>query len=332
MNLQTAWWIFGAGFVLLALGGEGVIRGGVMLKRALGISPVVIGLFVLSLGTSSPTLAVATQGAASNIPDLAIGAVIGATLINLLLVLGLGALIQPMPSAPKVVLRDGGALLIASGALVLLALHGVIARREGLVLVAAFVLYAVIAAVTDWRRSADHSVACAEAEKRMTGEHPSIGGGLFVVTVGVICLLIGAHFLTGGALSLAAQWNVPLATVAITLVAFAVSVPVLLVTIVAAARGHTEIAIGHLMTASVFNLFGVLGIAALVRPLKISPAFATSDIFVVLAASLLLVPLLSTSWRLSRPKAALLLLAYVGYVGYLAWRQGFLPHALLGMA
>ena len=331
MNLQTAWWIFAAGFALLALGGEAVIRGGVMLKRALGISPVIIGLFVLSLGTASPTLAIAMQGAASRIPDLAIGAVLGATLINLLLILGLGALIQPMSSAPKVVLRDGGALLLASAVLVALALHGTIARREGAALIGGFILYAVIAAVTDWRRSADHSVACAEAEKRATGEYPTIGGGLFVLTVGVICLLIGAHFLTGGALNLAAQWNLPVSTMAITLVALAVSAPVLIVTVVAAARGHTEIAIGHLMTASVFNLLGVLGIAALVRPLRVSPVFATTDVFVVLGASLLLVPLLSTSWRLSRPKAALLLLAYAGYIGYLAWRQGVLPRAL-GMA
>ncbi len=332
MNLQMAWWIFGAGFVLLALGGEGVIRGGVMLKRALSISPVVIGLFVLSLGTASPTLAIAVQGAASGLSDLAIGVVLGATLINLLLILGLGALIQPMPSAPKVVLRDGGALLIASGLLVLLALHGTIARREGILLIGGFVLYAVVAAVTDWRRSAEHSVACAEAEKRTTGEHPTIIGGLFVLIVGVICLLLGAHFLVGGSLSLAAQWSLPLSTMALTLMALAASVPVLLVTLVAAARGQTEIAIGHLVTASVFNLLGVLGVAALVRPLHVSPVFASTDVFVVLAASLLLVPLLSANWRLSRPKAALLLLAYVGYVGFLAWRQGLLPHALLGMA
>ncbi|MEJ0041732.1 MAG: sodium:calcium antiporter [Rhizomicrobium sp.] len=332
MNLETAWWIFGAGFVLLALGGEGVIRGGVVLKRALGISPVIIGLFVLSLGTSSPTLAIAMQGAASRIPDLAVGAVIGATLINLLLILGLCALISQCRAPPKVVLRDGGALLIASGVLVLLALHGMIGRREGVLLIGGFILYAVVAAVSDWRRSADHSVACAEAEKRMTGEHPSIGGGLFVLIVGGICLLIGAHFLVGGTLSLAAQWNLPLPVLAITLVAFAASVPVLLVTAVAAARGHTEVAIGHLITASVFNLLGVLGIAALVHPLRVSPVFAASDVFVVLGAAALLLPLLSANWRLSRPKAALLLLAYVGYVGYLAWRQGLLPHALPGMA
>ena len=328
MNLQMALWIFAAGLVLLALGGEGVIRGGVMIKRALGVSPVVIGLFVLSIGTSSPTLAVAIQGAASNIPDLALGTVIGATLINLLLILGLGALIQPMPSPPKVVLRDGGALLLAGIVFVLLSLRGSIGRSDGALLLAAFVLYTVVAVITDWRRTAEHSVACAEAEKRAIGEHPSVGGGFFALVIGVLCLLIGAHFLTGGALGLAADWNVPVATLALTLVSLAVSLPVLAVTMLAAIRGHTQIATGHLIAASVFNLFGALGIAALVRPLTVSGLFANGDEFVVLGASVLLLPLLSASWRLSRPKAALLLLAYVGYVGFLAWRQGLLPHAL----
>lgn len=332
MNAHMVMWIFGAGFVLLALGGEAVVRGGVMLQRVFGLSPVIIGLFVLSLGTASPTLAVAVQGATSNLADLAVGTVLGATLINLLLILGLGALIQPMPSAPKVVLRDGGALLIACAALALLALHGQIGRREGAILIAAFVVYAIVAVATDWRRSAAHSVACAEAERRLTGEHPSIAGALFVLTVGVICLLLGAHFLEGGTLGLAASRGIPVPTLALTLVALAVSLPVLVVTAIAAARGHTQIAIGHLITASVFNLFGVLGTAALVRPLTISPAFASLDVFVVLGASVLLMPLLASHWRLSRAKGALLLLVYIGYIGYLAWRQGMLPHGLLGIA
>ena len=330
MNFQVALGIFGAGFVLLALGGEGVIRGGVVLKRAFGLSPVIIGLFVLSLGTASPTLAVSVQAAASNLPDIAVGTVIGAVLINLLLVLGLGALIQPMPSPPKVVLRDGGAMLLAAAGLAGLALAGGIGRREGVFLLGAFVIYAVIAVVSDWRRSAEHSVACAEAEKRSGGEHPSIGGGLFALIIGVVCLLIGAHFLVGATLVLAASWNIPQSTMALTAVALAVSLPVLAVTVAAALRGHTQIAIGHLIAASIFDIFGVLGVAALVRPLAISPVFARVDVFVPFGAVAILLPLLSANWRLSRPKGALLFLVYVGYVGFLAWRQGLMPHGLFG--
>jgi cation:H+ antiporter len=321
-------WVFGAGLVLLALGGEGVIRGGVMIKRALGVSPVIVGLFVLSIGTSSPGLATAIQAAHANLPDLAAGTLIGTTLINLLLVLGFGALIRPMQSPPKVVLRDGGALVLASVALVALSFFGTISRREGAILLGAFVAYAVIAVISDWRRSAEHSVPCAEAERRAAGESPSFGGGLFVLVVGVICLLLGAHFLTGGAIGLAGLHGLPLGTVALTAVALAASLPVLATTAIAAARGHTQIAIGHLISASVFNLFGALGIAALVHPLQIPKSFAAGDVFVILAASVLLIPLLSTHWRLSRLKGATLVLAYLGYIAFIAWRQGLLPHGL----
>ncbi len=325
MNLSVAFWLFGAGLALLALGGEAVIWGGVTLKRVLGASPVIIGLFAISLGTSSPVLSVAVTAATVNLPDIAIGTAIGATLINLLLILGLGALIRPMPSAPKVVLRDGGALLAASAILIAVAWHGAIGRREGVFLLGAFVIYAIGLAVSDWRRSPDHSVACAEAEKRSFGA-PSAAGGIFALIAGVICLVIGAHFTVGGALSLAATRNLPPSIVAMTVVALGASLPVLAITTVAALRGYTNIAIGHLMTASVFNLLGALGIAALVRPLTISAIFAQLHVYAVLGAVVLLLPLLSTSWRLSRPKGALLMLAYAGYLGFIAWHLGLLPH------
>lgn len=328
MNLSVASMFLGAGLLLLALGGEGVIRGGVTLKRALGFSPVVVGLFAISLGTASPTLAVAVRAAAWDMPDIAVGAIIGATLINLLLILGLGALIRPMPSAPKVVLRDGGALLLAGAALALVAMDGRIGRRDGALLLGGFVVYAVVAAVSDWRRSAEHSVACAEAEKRSFGETPSAGGGIFALIVGVICLLIGAHFTVGGAVALATVSQLPASAIAMTVVALSASLPVLVVTAIAALRGHTQIAIGHLIAASVFNVLGALGIAALVHPLTVSPVFASADIFAVLGAAVLLLPLLSASWRLSRLKGAALMLAYMGYVGFLAWRLDLLPHLL----
>lgn len=332
MNFDMAAWILGAGFVLLALGSEGLVRGGVMLKRALGISPVVIGLFVLSLGTSSPTLAVAAKAASSNLPDLALGVILGTTLINLLLILGLGALIRPMPSAPKVVLRDGGALLIASALFVALAHLGEVGRREGVGLIGLFLAYAVGAIVSDWRRSTEHSIACAEAERRSTGEYPTLGGGLFVIVVGAICLLLGAHFMVSSASPISHILNIPIGTAAVAVISLAVSVPLLIATLVAAARGHTQIVVGHLMIASVFNLTGALGTAALVRPLRFSPAFASLDVFVLLGATALLIPLLASNWRLTRPKAALLILAYVGYAVYLAWHLGLLPIGASGPA
>ena len=216
---------------------------------------------------------------------------------------------------------------IAPGALAELAWHGEIGRREGILLLGAFAIYAVIVVVSDWRRSIEHSVACAEAEKRTGREEPSIFGSLFVLFVGAICLLIGAHFIVGSTLSLAAYWHLQPATVAMTAVAFGAALPVFAITAIAALRGYTHIAIGHLITASVFNIFGTLGIAALVRPIAIShTSFAPADTFAVLGAAVLLLPLLSMNWSLSRAKGALLMLAYIGYLGFTAWRLGLVPH------
>lgn len=315
-------WFLGAGLALLAVGGEGVIRGGVTMARALGFAPIITGFFALSLGTASPVLAVAVQANVAGLADMAVGVVVGATLINLLLILGLSAIIAPMPSAPKVVLRDGGAMLLASGALALLGLGGGIDRREGVFLLGALAAYSIITIVSDWRRSAEHSVACAEAESRSMGQ-PSASGGLFALAVGAICLVLGAHFVAGGSVALAHVFSLPVGTIALTVVAMVASLPVLVVTVVAVARGYTHVAIGHLITASVFNVFGALGLAALVRPLAVSSVFMT-DIFVMLGASAFLLPLLSMNWRLSRFKGALLLLAYVGYVGFMAFRHGLI--------
>jgi cation:H+ antiporter len=127
-------------------------------------------------------------------------------------------------------------------------------------------------------------------------------------------------------LALASVRNLPPSIVAMTVVALGASLPVLAITAIAALRGYTQIAIGHLMTASVFNLLGVLGIAALVHPLTISPVFSQLHVYAVLGSVVLLLPLLSASWRLSRPKGALLMLAYVGYLGFIAWHLGLIPH------
>jgi cation:H+ antiporter len=223
-------------------------------------------------------------------------------------------------------------MLIGAVAVVGLSLGGTITARDGVVLLGGFAIYAVVAVVSDWRRSSEHSVACAEAEKRSGGEYPSIGGGLFVLIVGVICLVLGAHFMVGGAVGVAAMAHLAPAAVALTGAALCASLPVLAITLIAVLRGHTNIAIGHLITASVFDIFGVLGISALVRPLSVSPVFARADVFVVLGAAVLLLPLLSANWRLTRPRGALLTLAYIGYLGFLCWRQGLIPHGMLGLA
>lgn len=326
-----AYWFLGAGFILLVLGSEAAVRGGVALSRAAGLSPLAIGLFVLSLATSSPELAVSLRAALAGSPDIALGNVVGSNLINLLLALGLGALIRPMPSSPKVVLRDGGTMLGASVALALMAWGGAITRGEGVVLLLALLVYLVATYISDIRRPPEHSLACARAIDRLGGEETSASAGLFYLVLGIIGLVLGAHFAVGGAVKLAAAMHVSELAMALTLIAFGTSLPELLMTVIAAARGESELAIGHLIGSSTFNILGVIGITAAVHPLSVAPMLAAVDVLVMVGATAILLPMLASHWRLSRPQGALLLVSYVGYVVFLAWRLGMLTPQMLGM-
>jgi cation:H+ antiporter len=326
-----AYWFLVAGLVLLFLGSEAVVHGGAGLSRAIGLSPLAIGLFVISAGTSAPEFVVALQAALTGSPDVALGSVVGSNIVNLLLILGLAALIRPLPSSPKIVLRDGGTMLVASLALALIAWDGVISRREGLILLGVFVVYLVTTFFTDWRRSAEHSVPCARAVARLEGEGPSAAAGLFLLLFGCVGLALGAHFTVGGAVALAHEFHWSEAFVGLTVVALGASLPELVVTIVAVARGRTQIAIGHLIGANIFNILGALGATAAMRHLTISHALMT-DILIMAGISALLLPLLARGWKLSRPMGALLVLSYMGYLVFLAWRQGLVTPAMVGLS
>jgi cation:H+ antiporter len=319
-----AYWIIAAGLLLLVLGSEAVVRGGVWLGRAFGLSPLLIGIVVVSTATSAPELFVSLRAATMGAPDIALGGIVGGNILDLLLVLGLGALILPMAAPPKVVLRDGGAMLAGALALASFALDGELSREDGLFLLAGFVVYIAAIFFTDWRRSADHSVPQARAEAMSQGEPPPAIAGLFLLIFGTILLVLGAHFSVSGGVALARDFNLHEAFIGLTVVAFGTALPKLIATLVAAARGHTNLAVGHVIGACAFNLLGVLGLTAVVSPLSVSTMLGSLDIPVMTAASAIMLPLLAMKWRLSRPRGALLLVAYAGYLAFVFWRQGLL--------
>jgi cation:H+ antiporter len=326
-----AYWFLAAGILLLIAGSEAAVRGGVGLARVLGLSPVLIGLLVVATATSAPELFVALRAATAGAPDIALGDIVGGNIFLLLFALGLGALIRPLASPPKVVLRDGGTMLAAALVVTFFALNGDLTRRDGLFLFLGFVAYIVVTFFTDWRRSADHSVAMSRAVARSKNEPLPVVGGLFLLLLGAICLVLGAVFTVDGSVALARALHVQQAFVGLTIIAFGTSLPKLIATLVAAVRGHTDIAVGLLIGAVVFNLLGVLGITAMVAPLAVSRMLASADVYVMVGASAVLLPLLAVRWSLSRPRGALLALCYVCYVAFLVWRQGLLPLSLLGI-
>lgn len=329
--LSMAYWFLGGGLVMLLFGSEAVVRGGVTMARALNLPPLMIGLLVITAGTSAPEFAVSVQAAYVGASDIALANVVGSNILNLLLILGLAALIRPLPSSPKVVLRDGTAMLLAAIAVAVMAHDGMVNRVEGYALLGAFALYVVIHFFSDWRRSSEHSVPCARAITRLQGEGMSGTAGLFLFLFGLAGLAVGAHFAVDGAVAVAREFHLSQAMIGLTVIAFGVSIPELFVTLIAAARGHTQIAIGHLVGSNVFNSLGVIGVTAALVPLHISPAL-NADLLAMVAASALLLPLLITSWRLTRPRGALLVLSYACYLIFIAWRQGLITPAMVGLS
>jgi cation:H+ antiporter len=317
-----------AGLLLLLVGSEVTMRGGVGLARAFDFSPLWMGVLVIATLTVAPELFVALRAAATGAPELALGSLIGTNIINLLFVMGLGALIHPMASPPKVVFRDGGAMLLASLALIFCALTGTVSREVGAVMLAAFVAYIVLVVVSDWRRTPDHSVPQARALYRSQGEIPSIIGSSSMFVIGLIVIALGAHFSVLGSVVFARNWGWPVTTVALTILAAGLSLPKLFVTLVGAARGQNNIAVGQLLGAGVFNLLGVFGLTAIVAPFAFPAAFATLDVYVLVGVSAVLLPLLAMRWRLSRPRGVLLIIAYGCYLAHVLWRQGLIPDRL----
>lgn len=325
-----AYWFLSAGFVLLLLGSEAAARGGVWLARAFGISPLAIGLAVLAPLTACPALFVAIRASARAEPDLALGAVLGGLLCALLFALGLGALLRPMSAPPKVIFRDGGAALLALLALIIFAQTGAITRLDGAILLAGFALYLALCFFTDWRRSPDHSVALASALARSKSEPPPAFAGLFLLALGLIALALGAHFAVLGLEPLAVALHLGEALAGLTILAAAVALPKLANVLIAALLGKTTLAVGQMLAGAVYELLAALGIVALLRPLTLSPAIATFGVYPLAGALALLLPLLAMRWRLTRPRAVLLLLVYLGYLAVLAWHQGWLPPHGLG--
>ena len=295
------------GTLLLYAGGEFLVRNAGSLARAMGMSSLTVGLTVVAFGTSSPELATTLAAALDGSPGAALGNVVGSNSANLGLVLGLAALLYPLRTRVRFLRREVP-FMIASGALLaLLVAIGALGRAAGLVLVVLLVAYL-------WALVRG---GAGEPEEADEGDSNSLVNSLAGVSLGVILLVAGAYALVEGALDLARAFEVPERVIGLTLVAVGGSLPELGGTLVAALRRQGGIVLGNLVGSNILNVLFVLGTTALVRPLSVSPGAFTVDLLVMLGFSLLALPLLFTGRRLGRREGAVLLGAYLVYVGFL---------------
>ena len=301
-----------AGFVLLIFGADFMLRGAVSVARSLGISPHVIGLTVIAIGTSAPELVVSMKASLVGSPGIAVGNVVGSNITNILLMIGTVGVICPFAGKGRSLLRDCCVLAGATLIFLLLGQTGMIERWHGavmLTLLAGYMLYCY------WsERRGRHRDGLAEGETGEIGRNP---GGLISwlqMCGGIVAVVGGAQMLVDGAIDVAARIGVSETVIGITMVALGTSVPELATTAVAAIRRHTDVALGNIIGSNIINTLGILGAVSVVSPLMITSKLMQSDLWVMAAITLVFIAAVLLLKTLVRPVAVLFCLTYVVYV------------------
>lgn len=302
------------GLVLLIAGGELLVRGGSGLGRALGLSPLVVGLTVVALATSAPELAVSLDATLSGAPGLAVGNVVGSNITNVLLVLGLSAVVLPITVHSQLVRFDVPFVVVLSVLALVLMLDGSVGRFDGGLLVTLLVAYVAWTVVLGRRAGNDDRPTGATVP---APSRPLIDTVL--ILVGVALLVLGARLLVSSATSIATAFGVSDLVIGLTVVAVGTSLPELATSVIAALRGEQEMAIGNVIGSNVFNLTAVLGLTATIAPggIPVDAAALRFDVPVMIAVAVALLPIVFTGMAIARWEGGVFLAYYVVYVTYL---------------
>jgi cation:H+ antiporter len=312
--------LFVLGLTLLVVGAEIMIRGASRLATASGISPLTVGLTVVAFGTSAPELAITLQSTLAGQSDLALGNVVGSNIANILLILGLAALVSPLRVAPQILRIDIPVMIGVSALLLLLALDQVISRVDGAVLMAGLLAYIGFTVVQSRRASA-------QLQAQFAGEY---GGPrrqalkttlaqIGLIVIGLALLVVGANWLIDGAVAVAKSLGVGELIIGLTIVAVGTSLPEIAASVVASLRGERDIAIGNAVGSCIFNILSVIGVTGLLAPsgIGIPPAAIRFDLPVMLAVAVASLPIAFHGAAILRWEGALFVGYYVIYTLYL---------------
>lgn len=314
--------LFIAGFVLLVSGAEFLVRGASRLAIAVGISPLVVGLTVVAYGTSAPELAVTVQATYNGQADIAVGNVVGSNISNVLLVLGLSAIVAPLIVDQKLVRQEIPFMIGLSFLVLYMGQDGLISRTDGIILFAGAVAYTIFAI----RQSRKESKAVQEEyEYEFDGEKVTLKGpgqtalqfGLIVV--GVAMLILGSSWLIKGAVAIANYLGVSELIIGLTVIAVGTSLPEIATSIIASVRGERDIAVGNVVGSNIFNILSVLGLCAIAAPagIAVSTAALSFDIPFMIAVAVACLPIFFTGYKIERWEGFLFLGYYVAYAVYL---------------
>ncbi|MCH2283815.1 MAG: calcium/sodium antiporter [SAR324 cluster bacterium] len=302
------------GLVLLFFGADWLVKGAVTMALHLGLSPLIVGLTVVALGTSLPEALVSVQASLDNQGGIALGNVIGSNILNIALILGLSALIQPLKVDSHLVKADVPLLVGASFLLMVLLEDFHISRMEGALLLLGIVFYVCGNIMTVKRTSPEED----KIEGMEIPEDPSknLFRDIGFLILGLIALAFGSSFLVSGAVDLARIWGLSEALIGLTIVSIGTGTPELATALMAAYRKTADIAIGNAVGSNLFNIMFVVGLAGLVAPMD-ATGIKSSDLYVMFGLTILLLPTVWTGMVLDRKEGFLFLAVYVAYLYYL---------------
>lgn len=310
--------MFLAGLAVLVVGADVLVRGASRLAVSFGVSPLVVGLTVVAFGTSAPEMAVSVGSALAGSPDLAIGNVVGSNIANVLLILGISALITPLLVDEQIIRQEIPIMIGASALLVVMALDGNIGLLESIALFGLVIAYTVFLVVQSRRASkAVQDEFETEIPTSTWDRHWAVQVGLIVG--GLVMLVVGADWLVDSAVAFARAFGVSDLVIGLTVVAVGTSMPEIATSIVAAIRGQRDIAVGNVVGSNVFNLLAVLGAAGIASGagLPVSEAARNFDLWVMLAVAFACLPIMITGREIARWEGVIFLAYYAAYTAWL---------------
>lgn len=298
------------GLIILIIAGELLVRGAVGVALKFNIPTLVIGMTIVSFGTSAPELLVSLKAALNNHAELAIGNIIGSNIANIALVLGITTMILPITVKRSTAWLDWPIMMFITILLYFFIRNKNIEWYEGLIFtigIVAFNFYMF------WNAKRQNKKEVLDADVESV-KKSSILLNVFLIISGSVGLAFGAGWLLDGSVQIASNFGVSEHVIGVTIVAFGTSVPELITSVVAAFKKHTDISVGNLIGSNIFNILGVLGITSLIKEIPVSTQVVTNDIFWVLAISFVVFPVMIIGYKINRIRGFLLFASYCVYI------------------
>lgn len=308
-----------AGLAVLYVGGEYLVRGATAVALLARIPVAVVALTIVAMGTSLPEMAVSVDAALRGSTDISYGNIVGSNIFNVGAILGIAALVAPIPVRRQTLRVEYPIMFVVSGMAVFLARDGTVDRLDGVFLVVLLIVFLgyMIYLTRGGMAANDAQTFAREVERAAHVERGAArawGKYLAYVAGGVVALIVGADVSVAGAVEVARTFGIAERVIGLTVIAMGTSLPELATSVVAARRGEQDIALGNVVGSNIFNLLAILGVTAMVVPVPVNPRAASLDNWVMLVFSLAILPMMLKGHEVTRLNAVILLMGFVSYM------------------